>query len=243
MKVDSVKQAVALKVERLGIKYRQRLGFMRSSEYWATKDISFNVMHGEVLGLIGRNGAGKSSLLKVLAGIMNPDTGAVENYGNSVALLGLTVGLNQRLSGRDNAIMNAMLMGMPRQRVMELLSDIKDTSELGAFFDQPVKVYSAGMNARLRFAIAMQANPDVLLIDEVLGVGDIEFRRKSKEIILQRIRTGNTVVLVSHSLSVIQDLCARVVWIEKGLVKMVGPAGEVLSCYNAAAAGQPLRHK
>jgi len=231
MKVDSSQQNTALKVDNLGIKYRQRLGFMRKAEYWAAKDISFEVMHGEVIGLIGRNGAGKSSLLKVLAGVMNPDAGTVENFGNSVALLGLTVGLNKRLSGRDNAIMNAMLMGIPCQKVMELLSDIKSTSGLGSFFDQPAKTYSAGMNARLRFAIAMQANPDILLIDEVLGVGDIEFREKSKAAVFQRIRSGNTVLIVSHNLNVLRSMCSRIVWIENGKVEMDGGSDDVIDSY------------
>jgi len=224
-------QQVALRVEHLGIKYKQRLGLMRSAEYWAAQDLSFEIRHGEVLGIIGRNGAGKSSLLKVIAGVMAPDRGTVENFGNSIALLGLTVGLNPSLSGRYNAIMNAMLMGMPRREIETKLSELRDISELGSFFEQPVKSYSAGMNARLRFAIAMQTNPDVLLIDEVLGVGDIEFREKSKAAIKQRILSGCTVVIVSHNLAAIGEMCNRVIWIEHGKVQMQGETKDVIDCY------------
>jgi len=224
-------QQVALRVSNVGVYYKQKTGLLRSEQFWALKDVSFELFKGESLGLIGRNGVGKSSLLKVLAGIINADRGGVETFGHSISLLGLLVGFNQSLSGRDNAVMNAMLQGVEREYIESKLEDIKEFTGLGQFFDQPVNTYSAGMRTRLRFAIATQVNPDILLVDEVLGVGDVQFKKKSEQIMRKRIHSEQTVLVVSHNLGTLRSLCKRIVWIENGVTRMVGDTDEVLECY------------
>lgn len=225
---------LALRVSRVGICYRQRQGMFRSREFWALDDVCLDLRKGEALGLVGRNGAGKSSLLRVLAGIIHADRGQVETFGHSVALLGLLVGFNQHLSGRDNAVMNAMLQGVEREVIESKLHEVEAFAGLGGFFDQPVRTYSAGMRTRLRFAIAIQVNPDILLVDEVLGVGDAPFSKKSAKVIRERIQSEQTVLVVSHSTGTLKSLCDRVAWIEDGKTRMIGKTTEVLDCYEQA---------
>jgi len=222
---------IAISLSNIGVKYSQKKGFMRTSDFWALKDVSFDLMHGETLGVIGKNGVGKSSLLKVLAGVILPDRGEMKSHVHSVALLGLQVGLNSQLSGRDNAILNGMMMGLSKNEIEISIPEIINFTGLGEFIDQPVRNYSEGMRARLRFSIAIQSDPDVLLIDEVFGVGDIEFRRKSSEIIKARISSDKTVLIVSHDIETLNELCDRVVWIDQGETKMVGPTNQVIAKY------------
>jgi lipopolysaccharide transport system ATP-binding protein len=225
---------IALQVRNVGICYKQKTGFLRSTDFWAIKDITFDIKHGETLGVIGRNGVGKSTLLKVMTGIIEPDRGSVDTLGNSVSLLGLLVGFNHNLSGRDNAVMNAMLQGVSRKNIEDKLDEVEGFAELKGFFDQPVRTYSAGMRTRLRFAIAIQVNPDILLIDEVLGVGDASFSKKSGKVIRDRIQTNQTVMVVSHHLDTLRELCDRIVWLDAGETKIIGPAAEVLDSYKKA---------
>ena len=218
----------------------ERAGFFRQEKFWAINDVSFNVYHGETLGVIGRNGAGKSSLLRVLAGIVNPDIGKVVNHGVTASLLSLQVGFVNHLTGRENAILSGMMLGLSKGEVIKRMDDIREYSDIGDFFDQPVNNYSSGMRARLGFSIAIYVNPDVILLDEVLGVGDIEFREKSTATIKGIMKSDKTVVLVSHNGSVIKQLCDRVVWIDDMKTKMVGEPDEVVSSYEESIKS---RHK
>ena len=221
-----------LELEHVGVAYRRRGG----ERYWALRDVSLTLRHGETLGVVGRNGVGKTSLLKVIAGIIDPDRGRISNTGVSASLLSLQVGFVPLLTGRENAILSGMLLGASRNRLERNMEEMIAFAELEDFIDEPVASYSAGMRARLGFSVAMQADPDVLLIDEVLGVGDTAFRRKSSEEIHRRIRSNRSVILVSHNIGMMRDLCDRVVWIEKGVSTMQGETGEVLDAYEADTA-------
>lgn len=204
------------------------------NKYWALKDVSFDVYHGETLGVIGRNGAGKSTLLRVLADIISPDRGRVQRNGCSVAMLSLQLGFIPHLTGRENAILSGMLMGLRRFEVEKVMEAIIDFSELEEFIDEPVRNYSAGMRARLGFSVAFQADPDVLLVDEVLGVGDVEFRRKSAQAMREKIKSNKTVVLVSHTPQSVRELCDRAVWIDQGVSQCDGSVEEVMGEYLGA---------
>jgi lipopolysaccharide transport system ATP-binding protein len=222
---------LVISVEGIGVAYRRRSGFLRQERFWAINDVSFDVYQGETLGVIGRNGTGKSSLLRVLAGIVKPDKGRVINYGVTASLLSLQVGFVNHLTGRENAILSGMMLGMPRTSVMERLDAIREYSDIGDFFEQPVSSYSSGMRARLGFSVAIHVNPDVILLDEVLGVGDIEFREKSSKTIKNIIKSDKTVVLVSHSGNMIRRLCDRVIWIDNMKTRMQGHPNDVVACY------------
>lgn len=224
---------LALSLNHVGTYYWRQKGYLHKERFWALKDVSFELHHGESLGVIGRNGAGKSTLLQVLAGILRPDRGELINHGVQVTLLSLQIGFVPYLSGRQNALLSGMLLGLYRKEVAEKMADIQNFSELGEFFDQPVSTYSSGMRARLGFSVAFQLNPDVLLIDEVLGVGDSDFRKKSSAIIREKIKSKKTVVLVSHNAETIRQLCDRAVWIEDGVSRAYGDTDHVLSAYES----------
>jgi lipopolysaccharide transport system ATP-binding protein len=228
---------IAISVEDVGIAYRRKSGVFRQEKFWALSNVSFNVYHGETLGIIGRNGAGKSSLLRVLAGITAPDKGKVVNHGVSASLLSLQVGFVNYLTGRENAILSGMMLGMSKNEVLYRMKEIQEYSDIGEFFDQPVHSYSSGMRARLGFSVAINVDPDVILLDEVLGVGDIEFREKSSETIKTIIKSDKTVVLVSHNGSVIKRLCDRVVWVDDMRSKLEGDPDKVVSCYEGSMKG------
>jgi homopolymeric O-antigen transport system ATP-binding protein len=222
---------LAINVEKVGVAYRRKSGVFRHEKFWALNDVSFDVYHGETLGVVGRNGAGKSSLLRILAGIVSPDKGRVVNHGVTASLLSLQVGFLNHLTGRENAILSGMMLGLSKDQVLKKIDGIREYSDIGDFFDQPVNSYSSGMRARLGFSVAIYINPDVILLDEVLGVGDIEFREKSSETIKSIIKSDKTVVLVSHNGSVIKRLCDRVVWIDNMQTRMQGDPEEVVTCY------------
>lgn len=227
-----------VKLQNVGVRYHQRVGSGRRRPHVALRDVSFDVFSGDSLGVIGRNGAGKSTLLRVLAGIIKPDRGTIAFTGCRVGLLSLQLGFDPDLSGRENAIIGGMLLGISRREVKSRLDEIIGFSELEAVIDDPLRTYSTGMRARLGFSVALQMRPDVLLIDEVLGVGDAAFSAKASAAIEQVIRSDRTVVLVSHSLSVVRSLCTRAVWIEDGVTRMWGAVDDVVTAYEQEVASQ-----
>jgi len=220
---------------QVGLYYQRRSLSRRSPKFWALNDVSFILNRGETLGVIGNNGSGKSTLLKLISGIIEPDAGHINSHHPfNASLLALNVGLNPNLTGRESAILSGLLLGMERQKIESALPEIEQLAGLGQFFDQSVETYSTGMKARLGFATAIQIDPDVFLIDEILGVGDQQFRRTSYELIEDKIQSNKTVVLVSHNLEVIQKLCDRVLWIEKGKIVKIGETEEVIEYYLTA---------
>lgn len=223
-----------LQLENVGVAYQgvRRVG---TRGFWALEDVSLDLHEGETLGVIGRNGAGKSTLLRVIAGILQPDRGRVTvKRPLRIQMLALGLGFVPHLSGRDNAILSGMLLGLRRREIESRLSAIRDYSELGDFFEQPLNTYSSGMIMRLGFSVAMQSQPDVLLIDEVLGVGDAEFLKKSESDLRQRMRSGMTCVLVSHQDKLIAELSHRAVWIEHGKLVLQDAVEPALAAYHAA---------
>lgn len=221
----------AMSFEHVGVNYKSSLNLFANKDIWALKDIDFTLYKGETLGVIGRNGAGKSTLLKLMAGIINPNIGEIKRYSHSVQLLSLQVGFMPHLSGRENAVLSGILLGMRKKDILAVMDEVIEFSELEKHIDDPVRTYSTGMRARLGFAVANQADPDVLLIDEVLGVGDSVFRKKSRQVIMNRIRSDKTVVIVSHSEETIESLCDRAILIEDGVTVREGNAEYVLENY------------
>jgi len=200
-------------------------------ELWALRELSFDLMPGESLGIIGRNGSGKSTLLKLIARILRPNSGQIVVRGRVSALLELGAGFHPDLTGRENVYLSGSLLGLTDQQVADRFQDIVDFSELHDFIDVPVKHYSSGMYMRLSFSVAVHVNPDILLIDEILAVGDQGFQEKCTERIYQLQRQGTTIVLVSHQPETVRDLCSHVLWIENGLLHNSGPVDEVLEQY------------
>ena len=203
----------------------------RYEEFWALKDINFEVPTGSTFGVIGSNGSGKSTLLKVMAGILMPEKGSVTIDGRVSALLELGAGFHPELSGRENVFLNGAILGLSKKEITARFDDIVEFAGLADFIDTPVKNYSSGMFVRLGFAVAAHVEPDVLLIDEVLSVGDESFQRRCAEKIEEFRRDGRTIVFVSHGLGQVEQLCQDVAWIEKGELRMLGPAAEVISAY------------
>ena len=204
-------------------------------DFWAVRDVSFEVPHGEVFGIIGSNGSGKSTLLKCLAGILTPDRGVVRSSGRVAALLELGAGFHPDLSGRENISLNGAILGMTRREIDAKFDDIVGFAGLEDFIDTPVKNYSSGMVVRLGFAVAINVDPEILIIDEVLAVGDEEFQQRSLAKIEQLRRQGRTIIFVSHGLSQVSQFCHRAMWLEKGEVRSIGPAYEVVSEYTGVA--------
>ena len=220
-------------LENVGVAFNAQLR-VGSPKFWALQDVSFVLNRGQRLGVVGRNGAGKSTLLRTLAGIIEPDRGRLTRARVTCQLLSLSVGFMQHLSGRDNAILSGLMLGLRRRDILSRLPKILEFSELGAFFEQPISSYSTGMLMRLGFSVALQVEPDVLLIDEVLAVGDADFQEKSGAALRERIHGGTTVVFVSHGDAQIRQVCDRVVWIEHGRSVMEGAVDDVLKAYHAA---------
>ncbi|KAB2755649.1 ABC transporter ATP-binding protein [Brucella anthropi] len=203
------------------------------SEYWANQDITFNVPVGQALALIGQNGAGKSTLLKMITGTIRPSTGNINLAGRVNAILELGLGFNPEFSGRQNIYHAGGLMGYSQEELTDVMSDIEAFAEIGEFFDQPTRVYSSGMQARLAFALATAKRPDVLIVDEVLSVGDAYFQHKSFDRIRQFKDQGTSIILVTHSLGDVRALCDRVILLDKGRVVKDGCPDEVVDYYNA----------
>ena len=222
-----------LELNHIGIRFRTSRSMFNKDTVEVLRDISFSVTSGESIGIIGRNGVGKSTLLKVMAGIIAPDQGAVVNHQANCALLNLQIGFKLDLTGADNIYLMGILYGLTRDVIRQRMSSIVDFSELGDAIYKPVKTYSAGMRARLGFSVAMQMNTDILLIDEILGVGDIQFREKSSAAMREMLRSEQTVVMVSHQAATIEKLCDRAIWIEEGRIKAIGDPKEVAPAYEA----------
>lgn len=212
--------------------YRSRKSFFRHDIFTALDRVSFTIEKGETLGVIGANGSGKSTLLKVLANIYGVDDGEVAWHCDQVSLLSLALGFDTELSGKENAIISGMLLGSRKKEVLSKLDEIIDFSELKRFIEKPIKTYSSGMRARLAFSVAVKMKSELLLIDEVLGVGDGKFKIKAEKAMVSKIISKQTVVLVSHSLSQIKKLCDRVLWLDAGSVKMIGNVDDILYKYN-----------
>lgn len=223
---------MVLQLEGVGLSFTERGLLKKTREHRVLQDVSFDVRSGETLGILGRNGAGKSSLMRMLAGVIQPDTGVVRRFTERVVLLSYQLGFNPHLSGRENAIHSVLLQGVSRIDADDRLEAVIEFSGLEDNIDLPLQGYSAGMRARLGFAAAIQSDPDVILIDESLGVGDHEFRAKSMAFMKNWIRSNKTVVFVSHDEDMVRELCDRVVWIENGRVAMFGMVDAVLLKYH-----------
>lgn len=198
----------------------------------AVKSVSFSVKEGGILGIIGKNGSGKSTLLRAIAGIFSPNSGYIDLKGHSVSLMALGIGFKDNLSGRENIILSGMLLGFSEKEVLDRMESIIQFAEIGNFIDKPVRTYSSGMHSKLAFSITAMLETDIMLVDEVLSVGDEKFRRKSlakmKELISDRKRT---VIIVSHSIDTMREMCDEILWLHDGKIKEIGETNEVLDHY------------
>ena len=217
-----------MKFEKVGLSFKRK----NKPAFWAIKNASFDIKEGETLGIVGNNGAGKSTLLRMIAGTYRQDKGIIHRKTESCALLTLQLGFVPYLNGIDNAILSGMLQGLDKAFVESRIPHIIKYSELGQLINEPINTWSTGMVARLGFALALEIKPKILLIDETLSVGDAAFRKKSAKAIEQRIKSNQTVVLVSHGIKTIKNLCDRVLWIDNGTTKAQGPTTEILQLYN-----------
>lgn len=220
-KVDSIKE--------FAVKFlKHKLMF---EEFWALQDISLDIKKGESVGIIGLNGSGKSTLLKLIAKVLKPTKGTVDVFGSVAPLIELGAGFDMDLTARENIFLNGAVLGQNRTDMKEKFESIMDFSELWEFVDTPLKNYSSGMIARLGFSIATSTIPDILIVDEVLGVGDFKFQQKCQEKMQQIIESGATILFVSHSIAQVENLCNRVVWLEKGKMRMKGSTKEICPLY------------
>lgn len=204
---------------------------VQTRPFLALRDISLDIDEGESLGIIGHNGAGKSTLLKVISGVIVPTGGNVRVRGKIAPLIELSAGFDHELTGRENIYLNASILGFSRREIADKYESIVKFAELEDFIDSPLKSYSSGMIARLGFSIATEINPDILMVDEVLAVGDARFKDKSKKRILEFRNRGITILFVSHNMEEVRNLCNRVLWLDHGSIKLIGDAAEVISEY------------
>jgi ABC-type polysaccharide/polyol phosphate transport system ATPase subunit len=234
---------LALKVDNVHLSYLTQKGISlkdilrrnkksKQEGFQALKGISFDLESGSILGIVGENGSGKSTLLRAIGGVFSADKGRIDLYGNKVTLLSIGVGFNNLLTGRENVILSGMLTGYTYDEIMQRMDSIIDFSEIGDFIDKPVNTYSSGMYSKLAFSLATELDTDILLIDEVLSVGDERFAKKSYERMKQLIQDKtHTVVIVSHNLGILVELCDKVLWVNKGRVEMLGEPEQVLQHY------------
>jgi len=221
-KVNTLKEFLIKKAKRQ----------IKTEEFWALKNISVEVRPGEVLGLVGSNGAGKSTLLKVIAGVMKPTIGTVSKQGSIAPMIELGAGFDMELTAQENVFLNGAILGYTKEFLESKYNEIVDFSELSAFMDVPVRNFSSGMVARLAFSIATLVSPEILIVDEILSVGDPPFQQKSQAKMLTMINGGATVVFVSHSMAQIQKICTKLMWIDHGEMRMLGDVGDVLAEYD-----------
>ncbi|MEZ3488390.1 MAG: ABC transporter ATP-binding protein [Lachnospiraceae bacterium] len=221
-KFDSIKEYIIKSIKR-------QVSF---DEFWALKDVSFDVFQGDALGLVGLNGSGKSTMLKIIAGVLKPTKGTVSIGGTVAPLIELGAGFDMDLTARENVFLNGALLGYSREEMEKYYQNIEEFSELENFMDVPVKNFSSGMVSRLAFAIATIGTPDILIVDEVLSVGDFRFQQKCENRIRSMMERGTTVLFVSHSIDQVKKLCNKVVWLEHGQLKMYGDVKEVCDIYS-----------
>lgn len=222
-KIDSIKEYF-IKLVKKEIFYQ---------EFMALKDVSFDIYRGEAFGMIGLNGAGKSTMLKIIAGVMKPSSGKVAVYGDMAPLIELGAGFDVAMTARENIILNGVVLGHSKKEMLAKTDEIIEFAELEQFIDVPLKNYSSGMVARLGFSIATTVKPEVLIVDEVLSVGDFKFQKKCEERIQSMREGGTTILFVSHSISQVRNICNRVLWLDKGQIKMIGEASEVCQAFQA----------
>lgn len=220
-KVDNLKEYLIRFVKR-------KLLF---EEFWALRNISFDIKRGETIGIVGLNGSGKSTLLKLIAQVMKPTSGCVNVYGSVAPMIELGAGFDMDLSARENIFLNGAVLGYNRKQMRQKFELIMDFAELWDFIDTPLKNYSSGMVARLGFAIATSSDPDILIVDEILGVGDFKFQEKCENKMNSIMSNGATIILVSHSVEQVRKLCSKAIWLERGCMVMQGPVNEVCDNY------------
>lgn len=240
----------AIILENVSVRYRlpsERIGTLKEyairllqrrlkhREFWAIKDLDLNIQQGEVFGIVGDNGAGKSTLLKVISKVLRPTTGRVRIYGKIAPLLELGAGFHPELSGRENVFLNGALLGYSHDEMNQVFNEIVEFSELAEFIDAPIRTYSSGMYARLGFAVATAHQPEILIVDEILSVGDEAFQRKCTDRITGFRENGATVLMVSHNLDLIAGMCNRAAWLDHGKLIHIGNAEEVVAKYREGA--------
>ena len=224
----SYKTIKAFSIKKSLLKFKKS----KSEIFEAVRGVSFEVEKGKILGIVGKNGSGKSTLLRSIAGIFSADSGSINLHGNSISLLSIGVGFQRKLSGYENIFLSGMLLGFSEQQIKEKIKDIIEFSELGKFINKPVSSYSSGMYSKLAFAITAILETDIMLIDEVLSVGDVKFKQKSYNKMKELISDENrTVVIVSHSLGTLKELCDQVLWLHEGEIKQIGDSKEVITAY------------
>ena len=242
----SVSERTAISVEDVSVTYRtsfERAPTLRSTmlrlgrrervvrEIEAVRNVTFDVPHGTVLGVVGANGAGKSTLVRTIAGILPPSAGRVEVHGRVSTLLALGVGFNKKLSGRENVVLGGLAAGLKREHLAEKYDDIVAFAELEDFMDMPMRTYSSGMYGRLAFSVAVNMEPDILIVDEALSVGDARFRRKSANKMRELCGQARTIILVSHALGTVRELCDQAIWMDKGVLRMWDEPETVVDAY------------
>lgn len=245
---------IAIKVENLSITYRttfEKRPTLRESvrragrgervvkEVQALKGVSFELPRKRVLGIVGNNGAGKTTLVRAMSGILPPTEGRIEIFGRVSTLLALGVGFNPKLSGYENIMLGGLAVGYTRAEVEEKSEEIAEWTELGDFLEMPIQTYSSGMGARLAFAVAVHMEPDILILDEALSTGDASFKAKAHEKMNDLLSEAHTMVLVSHALATVEELCTDAIWLEKGALKMYGTPAEVIAAYNESTGVDP----
>lgn len=224
-------------VNDLGLKYNLNKGnrFVdKEKGFWPLKKVSFTLKKGEILGIIGRNGQGKTTLCRILCGILKPDKGDAQVNGKTTTLLTFGIGFNPQLTGRDNIYLNGLLLGIPKKKLKKVEPDIIDFSEIGEYIDQPVKTYSNGMCSRLGFSIAAMVEPDIFIIDEALNAGDISFYKKASMKIQELLEKSKAVIVVTHKMQFVSQVCSRGIWLDNGVVKYDGPSKDTVSIYQEA---------
>ena len=240
-----MKDEVLVEMSNVALRYRYaRPRGKRGKEVnSALSGVTLSIHRGEKLGVVGRNGAGKSTLMRVLAGILGADEGTVHHYTHKTLMLSLQVGFKRHLTGRENAVLSGLYQGINKADIGELMPQIEDFAELGEHFDHPMGTYSMGMRSRLGIAIALNCQPELLLLDEVFAVGDRVFKQKSREAIIQKITSENAVVLAAHDSNLISELCDRVLWLEGGQVRELGTSAEVIPKYEEYCKGLETKQR